>query len=251
MMSWRNLELSFSEKLELKKMRENGYDGIEPENRGEFRDIWEEWQKKNSKFNSEKNLVIDLYHMSSIYNLESILIHGILSPKELEKHGIKPNHISDREIVKKRKNITIEYSTTLADCAQFYFQPRNAMLYRLMNEKEKEKVIILRFYHDIFDGGYFSSANATTLLVTFNRLDSKNKINELTNLTNLINKKSWGDDKRIRQKMMAEVLIPKKLDKIYLKEIICSSDNMINQIQRKIGENSIIDIKCDKEMFFL
>ena len=81
-----------------------------------------------------------LYYITHIDNLTSILERGILSHSLVEKNKIEYTAIYDKEIIEKRYDITTPDGRSLWDFANLYFQPRNAMLYRVVFFSGADKV---------------------------------------------------------------------------------------------------------------
>lgn len=69
-----------------------------------------------------------LYNITSIENLESILIHGILSKNKVS-NLTRHIDISNAEVQHRRDNVVLPNGKMLHDYANLYFNPRNAMLY--------------------------------------------------------------------------------------------------------------------------
>ena len=244
-MSWKDEPLSFMEILEFQRMKNQGWKGAIPRNRGEFRKIWEEYTCPR------KVRVIDLYHITSINNLDSIMKCGLLAGSEMEKMKINPDNISNKEIVKMRNPKPVGNSNyTIHDCALLYFQPRNSMLYKITRDSSiREKTIILRFAYDANEGGYFTKMNAV-YQQEFYKLDSENDKMHLEYCLRLINEKSWEGNHDKEKSMMAEALIPKKIGTNHLKEIKFYDEELHERL-RNIVKKLDVEVKRDPEMFFL
>jgi hypothetical protein len=243
-LSWRDEPLSFQEELELQKMN---YTGPKPRNRGEFRDIWEKFKLNDGQ---DYHFEIDLYHMTSINNLESILTYGLLSEYEIDKLQLIPDHISNPEIVEKRMLKRVDGNYTLYHYALLYFQPRNAMLYEIIhNNSIKQKIIILRFSYDVSCGGFFTTRHALQA-DEFYRLDAIKNNPNLKRNTNLIQKDSWHGDEEAKSEMMAEALIFQKLGSEHLREIYYFDQNLLGKLREKLSKVPSVKISNDAGMFF-
>ena len=86
-MSWKNSKLSEHEKMEFKRMKREGYDGIEPKNRGEFRAIWESWRKKRPYVEEikpvQKSEPISSQSINFDYDFKSNLEESIIQIKDI------------------------------------------------------------------------------------------------------------------------------------------------------------------------
>lgn len=102
-----------------------------------------------------------LYYITHIDNLPSILEHGILSHSEIELRGIKYAQIYDEDIVRNRAGKQLPNGKPIWDYANVYFQPRNPMMYRVKIEKPINKIAILGIRKDVLarNDFYFTNGN--------------------------------------------------------------------------------------------
>ena len=145
--------------------------------------------------------------MTHIDNLDSILKYGLLS----HNNSYKKVDISNKEVNSRRNKLEPIYNKNLHDYVPFYFNPRNAMLYR--NQKMfDENIIILGFSKDLLllEDSIFTNGNAASDDTIYS-----NDINYLLKMDwDSIYSRSWyGSDNEsfIKWSMMAEVLIYKKV----------------------------------------
>ena len=75
--------------MEFKRMKNEGYDGIEPKNRGEFRAIWESWRKKRPFVEEikpvQKSEPISSQSINFDYDFKSNLEESIIQIKDILK----------------------------------------------------------------------------------------------------------------------------------------------------------------------
>src|SRR5438477_8263296 len=104
----------------------------------------------------------NLYYITHVDNLSSISSKGILSHDIVEKEKIPFIPIYDAGIVSNRKSILTPDGRNLWAFANLYFQPRNAMLYRVVNGKGIDKIAIVAVRRDILERQdiYISTGNA-------------------------------------------------------------------------------------------
>ena len=76
----------------------------------------------------------NLYYITHIENVVSILERGILSHELVDKEKIRYKRIYAEEIVANRCKLTVEDGRSLWCFANLYFQARNPMLYRVLCE---------------------------------------------------------------------------------------------------------------------
>ena len=149
-----------------------------------------------------------LYNITSVLNLRSISQHGILSHERVA--SIPHVDMSDHSVQGRRENRVVAGGNGIHSFASLYFNPSNAMLYRLW-KKEGRDLVVLAVAADVLDesgvvvtdGNAASGASASWL-----------GVGGLAHVDlNRVYSKSWwtgdgeidGDLKRVTQ---AEVLVP-------------------------------------------
>jgi len=241
-LSWRDKPLTILDifSIKIRKISES------IKNQGELRDYFNKLPGNNPKDDEKLNL----YHMTSIENLESIMEKGLLSESELEKHTITPIHISNREIVQKRRVKTVDNNMTISDYACLYFQPRNAMLYEILhNDSIKRNILILHYSYPIQNGGYFTTENAVCA-DHFYTLDDISNQAKLNDCKNLIEKKSWYYDKIKKKEMMAEVLVHSMIKSENLSRVIYYNENLKSKLEELLLKYNKVELNNDKSWFF-
>src|SRR6266540_87579 len=93
----------------------------------------------------------ELYYITHINNIPSILRQGILSHELIRSKDIPYTPIYDEEIVSNRRTITTPNGKSLWSFANLYFQPRNPMLYRVTREKQLEDIAVIAVRRDILN----------------------------------------------------------------------------------------------------
>jgi hypothetical protein len=84
-----------------------------------------------------KSDVRALYYITHKNNIKSILERGILSHEEIYKNNLQPEVIYNEDVINIRKNKKLPNGKTLTSYSNFYFQPKNPMLYRVLLEAGK------------------------------------------------------------------------------------------------------------------
>lgn len=177
--------------------------------------------------------VATLDHMTHIENLDTILKYGLFS----HNNPYKKVDISNLEVNNRRTNIEPIFKKPIHEYVPFYFNPRNAMLYRNQH-LFGDNIIILGFYNDIvcYNNVIFTNANAAANHCLFT-----------SDITELLNKKfidfskvsssnwyNYGEpDNHLKQTMMSEVLVEKYVESKYIKTIYCQN----NKIKKYIQDN--------------
>ena len=153
-----------------------------------------------------------LDHMTHIDNLDSIFQNGLLA----HNNPYKRKDISNTEVNNRRTKREYIYGKSLHSYVPLYFNPRNAMMYKNRNEN----IVILSFDTILLrkQGVLFTNKNASTNSVKY--YQSVQYLKQLN--WEYIMAQSWyGKIEEVKQVMMAEVLVPNKINIKYLKGIYC------------------------------
>lgn len=189
------------------------------------------------------------YHMTHINNLDSIIRNGLYP----HNNTYKKTDISNVDVNDRRVRLEPIYHKQIHSYVPFYFNPRNAMLFR--NQKKfGNSIVILQFKNSLIDinNSIITNANAsadnTLFTSNVNHLNDQNFIN----LSNVF-ADSWNNygnpNYQIKQTMMAELLIPIVVKNNYIEKIICMDFQMKKFIDSNIYTNGI-NVVVDREKYF-
>ncbi len=148
----------------------------------------------------EQYKIGSLDHMTHIDNLESILKYGLFA----HSNPYKKRDISNIDVNNRRNKQESIYNRNIHDYVPFYFNPRNAMMYR----NKDENVVVLAFSRNLIfaKNALFSNKNASADTVQF-----FNSAQQLENLKwNYVWSDSWYNKinvTEVKQAMMSEVLV--------------------------------------------
>lgn len=92
-----------------------------------------------------------LYYIVHFDNIISILEKGILSHEIIEREGLNNTPIYNSQIVDIRSRRIVSDNKSLWSFANLYFQPRNAMLYSVINKTAVHQVAIICIKKKILD----------------------------------------------------------------------------------------------------
>jgi len=168
--------------------------------------------------------VFTINHMTHISNLKSIFEFGLLS----HTNPYKKVDISNQEVNDRRNKKEPVYNRNIHQYVPFYFNPRNAMLYRNQHMFGND-IIILGFDNSIIFNNDFILTNSNAAV------DNIQYTNDITDLFKQdfidwekVFSASWHDNGnpnyQVKQMMMAEVLIYQKVASNYIKTIYCQND---------------------------
>lgn len=192
-----------------------------------------------------------LYYITHIDNLASILRKGILCHRRIEDEKINFTPIYDPGIVARRKEKKLPDGRNLWDFANLYFQPRNAMLYRVIffSGVNPEDIIIIGFKSSILDRKdiYVTTGNAASLETEF--FPSEQAQKHIKNIREKTDKEWWTSQDGSKRELMAECLVPDTVDPKYISEIYVLNNKALNKV-KSIGRGTVSVIP-EPELFFL
>lgn len=191
----------------------------------------------------------ELYYITHVGNLPSILERGIYSHARIEAEGIPTTHIYDAEIINRRKHITTPDAKSLWSYANLYFQPRNAMMYRVVHEKDPKNLVVVGINNRVVNepGVFISDGNAAHETTQF-YFPSKG-FDVLQRQWSIIRNDWWNRDDGSKRKIMAECLIPDRVKPEYIQSVYVSEDTMQDTVQKSIA-NPNINVSSEPDMFF-
>ena len=191
----------------------------------------------------------ELYYITHIDNLPSILAHGVLSHERMEAERVRPTPIYDADIVSKRNHIMTPDKSNLWSYANLYFQPRNAMMYRVVQEKKAENLAVVGVSPKVLteQGAFITDGNAAHETTQF-YYPSKG-LEVLRQQWPIIKNDWWNRDDGSKRKIMAECLIPEHVKPEYIQNIYVASNSVRDAIQKNIGDVNIA-VSSEPDMFF-
>jgi len=191
----------------------------------------------------------ELYYITHLDNLPSILERGILSHERIEKEDIQVTPIYDDQIVKNRHDIETPDGKTLWSFVNLYYQPRNPMLYRVLCEKPKEDIAVVGVWRDISDRPdiFISDGNAAHSKSHILPADEVQKA--LPKIKNILDMEWWNEEDGSKRKIMAECLVPDRIPPEYIRSVYVASYDAMKKMAAKLKKHSIF-ISPEPKMFF-
>jgi hypothetical protein len=187
-----------------------------------------------------------LYYITHINNLPSILKYGILSHQRIVSERIEYTRVYDEEIVQNRQGITTPDGRNLWSFTNLYFQPRNPMLYRVKFELSADSICVLGVERSILSrmDSYVSDGNAASMNSKISR-PSPSLISVIDKQVDTV----WWTEIDGKRKIMAECLVPDQVPPEHIKSIYVAN----HQVKEKVGQiipSSSIPIIPEQGMFF-
>ncbi|MBI4648007.1 MAG: DUF4433 domain-containing protein [Bacteroidia bacterium] len=190
-----------------------------------------------------------LFYITHIDNIASILKYGILSHSQIEESKIPFTKIYDSQIVLSRQNRHTPDTKSLWEYANLYLQARNPMLYRVLCEKDASEIAVIGIDRSVMTipCSFFSAGNAASNLSAIIPIrDSGNAFKEVKNS---IDRQWWKEEDGSKRKIMAECLIPNQIPPDYLRTIYVSDDSNAEKLKQLTIGNKILIIP-EPQLFF-
>ncbi|NEZ61977.1 DUF4433 domain-containing protein [Leptolyngbyaceae cyanobacterium CCMR0082] len=189
-----------------------------------------------------------LFYITHIDNVPSILEKGILCHEEVERSGVKYEPIYDSQIVSNRQSRTVSGEKGLWHYANLYFQPRNAMLYRIVNNTHPGNIAILFIKPEIInrDDVFITNGNAASPASEIYPAPEGRRY--ISSVRKEIDREWWSNVDGTKRKMMAECLVPKKVPPDCIRAIYVASDQARDKIASQMSQK--IEVVVDSNRFF-
>ena len=196
--------------------------------------------------------VKELYYITHINNVPSILKLGILPHETMEREGIPFTPIYNAQIVSKRKSITTPDGRSLWSFANLYFQPRNPMLYRVVffsPPTNVDDVAVLGLEMTILNrlDIFITNGNAASSLSAI--MPAREGKKAMSQIGKDIDKEYWTDESGSKRKIMAECLVPGPISPTLIREIYVANHNVANKL-KEILPSLNLEVIPEPNMFF-
>ncbi|RKU13731.1 DUF4433 domain-containing protein [Candidatus Poribacteria bacterium] len=197
-----------------------------------------------------RNLDIkNLYYITHIDNLASILERGIFSHERIEEEGLQPAHIYNTDIVNRRRQKNTPDRKSLWSYANLYFQPRNPMMYRVVHEKGAKGLAVISVSKKILQapGVFITDGNAANDPTQF--YFPSDGLKMLGQQWKIIQNEWWNNLDGSKRKIMTECLVPNSISPEFINSIYVADEETRRSVSEKVGSRSISVIP-EPKMFF-
>lgn len=212
----------------------------------------------------KKDNIQELFYLTHIDNLSSILVNGILSHKRAKKNQPKHQDISNNDVQGRRSKKIIprvnevKKPLNLHRHVPLFLNAHNAMT----SLKKSESVCILRLYSKILDRGdaVITNRNASTDKADFYTVEAFELTKESTEIIKssepfcLLGKKSDSEREEFKQVKQAEVLLPYHIHSKYVGGIFVPNEKIeqeVKDILETIPEKKDLHISIHPSIFFI
>lgn len=184
-----------------------------------------------------------LYYITHIDNLSSILSQGILSHARIRAEGVRYTPIYNVDIINRRRNKYTPANKSLWHYANLFFQPRNAMLDRLVNPRYPENhgtrrnLVVLGVANTILqEQGIFITDGlaADELTQIYPRSEGLEILQARQEMLKSDSWISWYHSDEIKRQLMTECLVPNQVNPEYIRQFIVADQNIANSLRIRL-----------------
>lgn len=192
--------------------------------------------------------ITELYFITDIANMPSILTHGILSHNLIAKKKIPHSSVANVDVQSRRTDKVIPGGKKLHDYANLYINARNPMLYVLL--PRQRELCVLRVSTGVFlcVGVIVSDENAARGWARFEPWpDGLHMIEKEDIFRERWDVDDFFEKKRLMGVMCAEVLVPDKVESRYILGACVSCQEALNRL---VGLCPGLPVIINKRLFF-
>lgn len=191
-----------------------------------------------------------LFYITHVDNLRSILSRGIFCHERIDREHIEFTPIYDAAIVASRRDRKAPNGDSLWSFVNLYFQPRNAMLYRVLLEKSSEEIAVLCVEPRVLNRQdiYIALGGAGSERSQIVSIHQGLKL--LPRFKKFIDREWWSDVDDSKRLSMAECLVPDSLPPDIITSIYVGSHKAVEKLRNDLGKLSSIEIIPDPYTFF-
>jgi len=201
----------------------------------------------NQKTAAKHRRIRELFYITHIDNIPSILKRGIFSHERVHVEGIRFKHVYNEDIIEKRKEIKTPNGRSLWGFANLYFNARNPMLYKLKCDGLLENIAVLGISPEILSRQdiYVTTGNAAHGQSDILPISSARKL--LPKIVKETDRQYWGEANGSKRKIMAECLVPDVITPDYMKSIYVANYETLYKIKETTQFSAFIR---HPDMFF-
>ena len=183
-----------------------------------------------------------LYYITHINNLPSILERGILSHEKIQTTRIPYTRIYDNSIVERRRHRSTPEGRSLWHYVNLFFQPRNSMLYRVIDETGRQNLAVLGVTNAVLQeqGIFITDGIAASRLTQIHPqprgLEILQAQQEIIQSRSWI---SWNHCEELERKLMAECLVPNQVNPEHIQRFIVANRVVADSLQTRLSPSDI------------
>lgn len=183
-----------------------------------------------------------LYYITHIDNLPSILSRGILSHARVRIEGVRNTTIYFPQLVNKRSKRYTSDRKSLWDYANLFFQPRNPMLYYVIDKEDKQNLTVLRVSNTVLQkqGIFITDGIASNQLTRiYSRSAGLEALQAQLKMLQADSWTSWNHSDKVRLQLMAECLVPNQVNPKDIQKFIVADHSVANSLKGDLSPANI------------
>lgn len=192
-----------------------------------------------------------MFYITHVDNVSSILRHGILCHSRIEREGIPFTPIYDKDIVAGRQKRLTPDGRNLWDFANLFFQPRNAMLYRVLLDKSSQEIAVLCVSPTLLDKGNIYIALGGAGSPRSQIVSRDEGLRQLPRLKRYIEREWWSEVDDSKRLSMAECLVHDRVSPDMIAAVYVADHEVRDALISRIPELGSLSVFADPYMFFL
>lgn len=191
----------------------------------------------------------DLYYITHIDNLPSILEKGILSHERIEEEHIQSARIYNIDIVNRRREKNTPTQKSLWSYANLYFQARNPMMYRVVYEKGAKELAVVSVSKKILHtpGVIITDGNAANAPTQF--YFPSDGLKMLKQQWEIVQKEWWNNLDGSKRKIMSECLVPNSVAPEFINSVYVADEETRMRVSGRVSSHPISVIP-EPKLFF-
>lgn len=191
-----------------------------------------------------------LYYITHINNLPSIIARGILSHARIEEEGLPYQRIYDADIVSRRRDFSTPDGKSLWQFANLYFQPRNPMLYRVINDAGKRSIAVVSVKNNVLNsfGAYVTTGNAANYATEI--LPVNQGLKAIEAMREIVFGDWWKAEDGSKRKIMAECLVPDLIERNLIDSIYVADTETADKVRDMLSGTMQHRVVPEPHMFF-
>ena len=182
-----------------------------------------------------------LYYITHVDNVASILNEGILSHGEILRRGLSYTPVYNRAIVDRRSAITTPAGRSLWDYANVYLQPRNPMLFTVARSIPLDQVTVLGVQRGstyYSPDAFITDGNAASDATKFYPIAQRGRaFAELKSVGGAGGGlEYWKPEDGSKRKIMAEVLVPTRIPEESILDIYVANNDVRSNLDDRLSQ---------------
>lgn len=207
---------------------------------------------------ASRHKISGLYYIAPKSNLGSILRHGILSHAEVGRRQVDYEAVYDASIVERRRERKAPDGRTLWEFANLYFQPRNPMLYRVVQEQMHEEgrvdnIVVVALSTEVLKiASFISVGNAASELSQILSKEEGIARLQTREMLNILFNDWWRQEDGSKRLIMSECLVYERVPPEYIHTIYVANHDVAKEVRKLVSAISPrINVVTEPHLFFL